>query len=377
MRIGLAAFLLGFLTLVAAAAPQGNEGRPRRVNPDDTEQQLKLQSDLVTLTVSVADKTGRPMPGLSPESFRIFEDDKPQRIDYFEPVGDPYSLMLVLDTSGSTIDQLDKMRAAAREFVTGLGPKDQIGIISFSRAIDLHGDLTSDRRELYRHIDDVASSRRNSGAPRFDETTGTSFYDALYLACAESPLAEVESTGRKAVIVFSDCVDSTSAYKFDEIVDAVERSGDSVYFLLFDTKAFSDRLLTVPGPDENRINFSHSQIERFYDEYARDDPDRDRDPRDYTALERLEMNRALYELAARQANTLADRTGGRVYPVSSIGDLGAAYREIAAELRTRYAIGYYPTNNKHDGTWRKLRVMLPGQPGAVVVTRSGYWAPKD
>ncbi|HQR37793.1 MAG TPA: hypothetical protein PLF26_05270, partial [Blastocatellia bacterium] len=153
--------------------------------------------------------------------------------------------------------------------------------------------------------------------------------------------------------------------------------GDSVYFLLSDTNAFSDRLLTVPGPDENRINFSHSQIERFYDEYARDDPDRDRDPRDYTALERLEMNRALYELAARQANTLADRTGGRVYPVSSIGDLGAAYREIAAELRTRYAIGYYPTNNKHDGTWRKLRVMLPGQPGAVVVTRSGYWAPKD
>ena len=378
MRIGLAATLLLLITCLGAASPQGDGSRPRRVSPDTDEQQLKLQSDLVTLTVSVTDSAGHPMPGLSPESFRVFEDEKTQRIDYFEPVGDPYSLMLVLDTSGSTMDQLAKMRSAAREFVDGLGPKDQIGIISFSRGIDLHGNLTSDRQELYRHIDDVAASRaRRPGAPRFDESTGTSFYDALYLACAESPLAEVESTGRKAIIVFSDCVDSTSAYRYRDIVDAVERSGDSVYFLLFDTKDFSDRLLTAGDDEQYRINFSRSQLERFYDEYEHDAPDRDRDPQDYTTLERLEINSALYELAGQQANAIAGRTGGRVYPVRSIGDLGAAYREIAAELRTRYAIGYYPSNSKHDGTWRKLRVTVVGKPGAVVITRSGYWAPKD
>jgi Ca-activated chloride channel family protein len=379
MRIVFAACFLLTLSLAVAAVPQGDGGRPRRVTKgSETDQDLKLQSDLVTLSVSVSDSDGRPVAGLTPDSFRVFEDEKLQRIDYFEPVGDPYSMMLVFDTSGSTIDQVEKMRAAARDFIAGIGPNDRLGIMSFSRGIDLHGDLTSDRTELNRHLNDIASSgRRNANGRRFDESTGTSFYDALYLACAESPLAQVESTGRKAVIVFSDCVDSTSAYKFKEIVDAVERSGDSVYFLLFDTREFSDRLLTLPADGENRINFSSSQIDRFYDEYGKDSPDRGRDPRDFSTLERLEINRALYDLAARQAAYLADRTGGRVYPVRSIGDLGDAYRQIAAELRTRYAVGYYPSNTKHDGTWRKLRVAVPGKPGAVIVTRSGYWAPKD
>ena len=105
-------------------------------------------------------------------------------------------------------------------------------------------------------------------AGRFDENTGTSFYDAIYLACAESPIAEVTGTGRKAVVVFSDCIDSTSSYRFDQITDAVERSGASVYVLLFDTKGVTDRLLTSARGYGNRINFSVSQLERFYDNEA-------------------------------------------------------------------------------------------------------------
>lgn len=116
---------------------------------------------------------------------------------------------------------------------------------------------------------------------------------------------------------------------------------------------------------------------RFYQAYAPDSPDRDRDPRGYSVLERLEINRALYELARNQAAELAKRSGGRVYPIASLAGAGAAYRAIASELRTRYSIGYYPTNNRHDGTWRKLAVSVPRAVSAVVVTRPGYWSPKD
>lgn len=147
--------------------------------------------------------------------------------------------------------------------------------------------------------------------------------------------------------------------------------------LLFDTQAISDQLLTQPPDFDDHINFSKSQLDRFYDTYGPDNPDRDRDPLTYTTLERLEINRALYDIARDQATQLATRTGGRVYPVKSLADLGGAYRAIAAELRTRYSIGYYPTNERHDGTWRKLRVELPSHPGAEVVTRPGYWAPKE
>jgi Ca-activated chloride channel family protein len=381
---------LGLLCAAAVrpAAGQENQARPRRVAPPadaapapkpaqggDT---IELRSDLVTLTVSVVDAKGRPIGGLTPDSFRLFEDGRAQHIEYFEPVGDPYSLMLVLDTSGSTGDQVAKMRSAAQEFVDGLGADDRLGIITFSRGIEMLGELTNDRAELARHIADVQPTKaRNPRGGRFDENTGTSFYDALYLACAESPLAEVKGKSRKAVVIFSDCVDSTSSYVFSQITDVVERSGASVYVLLFDTRAVSDQLLTQPPDYADHITFSKSQLDRFYDAYGPDNPDRDRDPISYTNLERLEINRALYDLAREQATLLATRTGGRVYPVKSITDLGGAYREIAAELRTRYSIGYYPTNERHDGSWRKLRVELPGHAGAQVVTRPGYWAPKE
>ena len=382
----------GLLCLAAsppAAAQQDEQGRPRRVTPpaapepDPAPQQqggdtIELRSDLVTLTVSIVDASGRPVGGLTPDAFRVFEDGQPQHIEYFEPIGDPYSLMLVLDTSGSTGEQVAKMRSAALEFVDGLGADDRLGIITFSRGIEMLGELSNDRSVLARHIADVQATRsKNPRGGRFDENTGTSFYDALYLACAESPLSEIKGKSRKAVVVFSDCVDSTSSYVFDQITDAVERSGASVYVLLFDTQAMSDMLLTQPPDYADHINFSKSQLDRFYDAYGPDNPDRDRDPNSYSRLERLEINHALYELAHDQANLLATRTGGRVYPVKSLSDLGGAYRAIAAELRTRYSIGYYPTNSRHDGGWRKLRVELPANPRAQVLTRPGYWAPKQ
>jgi Ca-activated chloride channel family protein len=365
------------LVFVPSAFGQDDGGRPRRVSPQDAGgDAIELRSDLVTLTVSVSDAGGRAVAGLTPESFRLFEDGKPQKIEYFEPVGDPYSLMLVLDTSGSTGEQVDKMRAAAAEFVAGLGADDKLGLLTFSRSVEMLGELTNDRGALSRHLGAIKPSRASSRGARFDESTGTSFYDALYLACAESPLAEAKTTGRKAVVVFSDCVDSTSSYRYEQITDAVERSGASIYVLLFDTRDLSDRLLTNPPAEQMRINFSKSQLDRFYDAYG-GDPDRERDTTSYSTLERLEINKVLYDLAAEQASQLATRTGGRVIPVRTIADLGGAYRQIAAELRTRYSIGYYPTNAKHDGTWRKLRVELPGRARAEIVTRPGYWAPKE
>lgn len=383
-----------FCSSVVGQVPQqsDDQGRPRRVgpvevkppdppdpvSPPQNDDQIELRSDLVMLTASVADSAGHPVCGLKQSDFKIFEDGKPQSIEIFEPVGDPYSLMLLLDTSGSTATQVDEMRAAAREFIAGIGEKDRLGIMTFSRGINTIGDLTSDRTELSKRVDSIGPTvSRDPKKGRYDESTGTSYYDAIFLACTDSPLAADTSTGRRALVIFSDCVDSTSAYSYSEIVDAVERSGISVYILLFDTQDIAAQLLTQPAPNQNRINFSQSQLKRFYNAYDPGSADVNRDPRSFTNLERIEVNDALYDLARAEATKLAERTGGRIHNVKSISDLGAAYREIANELHTRYSIGYYPTNTRQDGSWRKLRVDIAGNPKATVVTRPGYWAPKN
>ena len=371
------AVAVGCATSVGA---QDGSDRPRRVVPgsNGVDGKLELRSDLVTLTVSVANASGQPIAGLRPESFHVLEDGVVQKIEFFEPVSDPYSLLLLVDTSGSTSNDIGRIRATAGEFVEGLGPSDRLGVGSFSRGIHFPEELTSNRSLLANHVSDIGPTvARDRGATRFDSNTGTSFYDALLLALSESPVSADTSSRRRAVIVFSDCVDSTSTYDFDDVTKLAERSGISLYFVLLDTQSFSDRLLTQPENNENRINFSKSQLSRFYETFAPDSPDRGRSPSDYSVIERLEINRSLYDLAREQASELARRSGGRVYPVANLADAGDAYRAIASELRTRYSIGYYPTNTRHDGTWRKLAVTVPKTAAAVVVTRPGYWAPKD
>jgi VWFA-related protein len=93
-------------------------------------------------------------------------------------------------------------------------------------------------------------------------------------------------------------------------------------------------------------------------------------------LERMQINRRLYESARRELREMADKTGGRVYPVKDLRQLEPAYSQIAAELRTYYSMSYYPTNEKHNGKWRTLRVKV-NRPGFVAKTRPGYRAPLD
>jgi Ca-activated chloride channel homolog len=93
-------------------------------------------------------------------------------------------------------------------------------------------------------------------------------------------------------------------------------------------------------------------------------------------LERMQINRRLYESARRELRVMADKTGGRVYPVKDLQQLEPAYSQIAAELRTYYSMSYYPTNEKHNGKWRALRVKV-NHPGFVAKTRPGYRAPLD
>jgi VWFA-related protein len=132
--------------------------------------------------------------------------------------------------------------------------------------------------------------------------------------------------------------------------------------------------------DESHFEFSRKQFKKYLAEYGKDGKDdvmSENQPHcRLSRLERMQINRRLYESARRELREMAYKTGGRVYPVKDLKQLEPAYSQIAAELRTYYSMSYYPKNEKHNGKWRTLRVKV-NRPGFVAKTRPGYRAPLD
>jgi VWFA-related protein len=254
------------------------------------------------------------------------------------------------------------MRRAALRFLDELRPRDRVAVIQFSKEIELLKDLTSERAE----IEDALRLLKPG--------TGTSFYDSLKLAFDEV-FKDVE--GRKAVVVLSDGVDSFGHTTFEQILTEIESSNVLTYFLELDTEEFTGAGMTRDCSDENHFEFSRKQLKKYLTEYGKDAVMSENQLHCMLSrLERMQINRRLYESARRELREMADKTGGRVYPVKDLQQLEPAYSQIAAELRTYYSMSYYPTNEKRNGKWRTLRVKV-NRPGFVAKTRPGYRAPLD
>src|SRR6185369_5383961 len=182
-------YWLLFLILASQIAALAQDQQPR-----DQDEPIRLKTDLVTVTASVTAAT--PIKSLKAEDFSIYEDGVKQRIAHFAATEEPFTLLLLLDISGSTRDDIALIKRAARNFLGELRFDDRVGVIVFSREIEMISEFTDPRAEVLTAIDRVATPAGEEGH-RFTTNTGTSFYDALYLAVEESPLKQTE--GRKAI----------------------------------------------------------------------------------------------------------------------------------------------------------------------------------
>jgi VWFA-related protein len=208
---------------------------------------------------------------------------------------------------------------------------------------------------------------------RIPAESGTNFYDALHLSAHE--LLQQATGERKAIIVLSDGVDTSSYYDFEQISQLLERSGITAYFIEVDTQDDMIQGLKGERRGKPRLTLSPAQLEKYRRAFRPDEPPAFyRQARLFSVDERVEMARGLYKLAHEELRRLAERTGGRVFPLKDFSQLNAIYAQISAELSTLYSIGYYPINAKRDGTWRSLRVDV-AVPNAKAHARSGYWAP--
>jgi VWFA-related protein len=331
---------------------------------------VRLKADLVSVAASVKDAQGRVTKSLKAEDFVVYEDGARQQISHFAATEEPFALLLLLDISGSTREEVALIKRAAKKFLEELRADDRAGVIVFSREVEMIAELTDSRERVEAEIDRLAPPAGNE-THKFTSKTGTSFYDALYLAIEESPLKQIE--GRKAIVCVSDGVDSTSLKLYGDIQRLAEKSEAALYFLQLNTEEATLAGLLKTRNDPGYLNFSESQVNRYFDEFDPDAPERAMPRHAISPVMRREMNAGLYELARRQMREMSERTGGRIYPVFTLMDLVGVYKQVADDLRSQYLIGYYPTNDKRDGRWREIRVEVRLK-GASVRARSGYRA---
>ena len=304
---------------------------------DDT---IKIDTSIVRLNVGVVDQRGRSITSLDRSNFRIFEDGVRQEISRFEPSTAPFSVVMILDMSGSTLPMRQVMKQSAFRFLDALSPEDRIAVVEFYDKINLRNDFTTDRRTIAHSID-VSNGRGK-----------TQFYKALDFALDK--LAK-EGTRRKAIIVLSDGVDTALKDNDRELL----------------AKSPDEQIETSIKPENSDIlrrilNKSDLLGVTIYPlALPTGDPAKLADP--------TPRQVAMYKAARARLQSVADRTGGSLHAINRLEDMGNLYAIVAADLRTLYTIEYQTQNDKHDGKWREVSVKTDN-PNLIPRTRPGYFA---
>lgn len=315
--------------------------------PDDGEV-INVTTQLVSVPVRVMDKKGRFIPGLAKEKFKVFENGVEQEVAMFSNERDPFTVALVLDMSYSTKFKIAEIQAAAIAFIDQLRPHDRVTVISFDGETHILCDVTDDRIAIY-----AAIKSTKIGA-------GTSIYDAIDLIINDRMR---KIAGRKAIILFTDGVDTTSqkSTALNNISDVLELDS-LIYPIRYDTFADVQAMLNAPvgqpPPISSPIpNRNESILTKVLGGVGTPST------RGTTVED--------YKVAEEYLQQLADRTGGREYLADSLGHLSDAFSKIASELREFYSLGYYPITERVVGKKATVKVRVD-EPGVVVRARDGY-----
>ena len=324
------------------ADPGVNESR---VNPEGETVEgdvIRTDTALVTVPVTVLDRNGRYVPQLNREQFRISENGVEQKIAYFATTDAPISVILLIDTSGSTHFRLDDIQHAAITFVSKLKDNDSVMVMSFDDRIDVQCKATTDRKEIERAI-----RRTSTGG-------GTRLYDAV-----ENILKKQLNTltGRKAVVLFTDGVDTTSGRAgYDSTIRLAEESDAPIYSVDYDTSGSVTMAGSgIPSGGGGRGTIFGLPLPR---PGIPGGGGPGSSPGDYRR-------------AVRYLHELSDATGGRFYSGDSLFGIEQAFTWIAEELGRQYSLGYYPNTRGKDGERRQIKVKST-EPDLVVKSRGSY-----
>ena len=276
---------------------------------------IRIDSTLVLIPVTVTDPLNRFVTGLEKENFRVFEDKVEQQLLQFSSEDAPISVGVVFDCSGSMGSKLAKSREAVAQFFKTANPDDEFFLVQFSDRADLTIKFTTSLEEIQNRL-------------TFTQSKGkTALLDAVYLALHEMKHAK---NARKAILIISDGGDNNSRYTETEIKNLVREADVQIYAIGIFEPAGS----------------------------------RSRTPEELAGPGLL--------------SEIAEQTGGRHFPVENLNELPDIAAKIGIELRNQYIIGYSPKNTERNGKYRRVQVKLVqprGLPPLRAFWRLGYYAP--
>ena len=328
-------FALGLVSLVITAVAAGDDNtrpdsqqdpalitpRLRGKSPDtaetvvDRRANIRVDTTLVLIPVTVTDPMSRFVTGLDKENFKLFEDKAQQEIAQFSSEDAPLSVGIVFDTSGSMGAKLEKSRQAVAQFMKTANPEDEFFLIQFNDRPELMVPFTPETEEIQNRLTFVQSKGR------------TALLDGVYMAMN---LMKKAHNPRKAILIISDGGDNSSRYTENEVKNAVREADVQIYAIgIFEPLA-----------------------------------SRGRTPEELSGPALL--------------GEITEQTGGRHFAVDNLSELPDVAAKIGIELRNEYVLGYLPKNGARDGKYRRVQVKLvktTGLPQLKAMFRTGYYAP--
>jgi len=316
---------ISLLTALGSVAQTGSKGpvvprpRPEEKSAADRlpKSDIRVDSTLVLIPVTVTDPMNRFVTGLEKENFKVFEDKVEQEISQFSSEDAPISIGVIFDCSGSMGKKLEKSRLAVAQFFKTSNPEDEFFLVQFNDTADLIQPFTRNLEEIQNRLTFTQSKGR------------TALLDAIYLGLHEMKKAK---NPRKALLVISDGGDNSSRYTEGEVRNLVREADVQIYAIgIYEAMGARGRT-----PEEASGQGLMTEI--------------------------------------------AEQTGGRQYPVDNISELPDIAAKVGVELRNQYVIGYSPANRERDGKYRKVQVKLiqpRGLPTLRPFFKLGYYAPSQ
>jgi len=323
---------------VAFASPSPTP-RTREEVPQDSDEVIKVETNLTNIFFTAADKNRRFVSDLKLEDIRVLEDGQPQQIFTFQQNIDlPLSLAILIDTSASEERTLPDLKVAARAFLENVlrGKKDEAAILSFTGETTLEQGFSGNIERLRRAIDRVEFVPPSgyigggvvvNGTPPISGTNqslagSTAIWDAIWATSEELIGTSAEHT-RRAIILLTDGVDTSSRMKMHEAIERAQKADALIY--------------AIGIGDRYTFNVNEGDLKK-----------------------------------------IAEKTGGRAYFPQHERDLHDAFAQIQRDLREQYLVAYSPSNKARDGSYRRIEIQLVNpaqrQRDLKLNYRSGYFA---
>lgn len=323
---------LAAVLFAMAITPAWAVSSPQQSPPQTQPPVLRVRTEVVNVYAVVTDKRGQVIPNLTKDDFEITDNGAPQQIRYFSiATNTPLTMGLLVDTSPSQRNVLADEQQQAGEFLREvMQPKDLAFVLHFDLQVELLQDFTPSVQSLVQAINETeinggAQSVLPGTFPASQEGY-THLYDAIWLASTDSTLMPSQ-VGRKVLIVLSDGMDEGSKETLASAIEAAQKADVIIYAInITDPRMFSTYSIYGGGYNGGSV-----------------------------------------------LKKMAQETGGAYLHVTRGKDTGAAFEEIARELRTQYLLGYTPTDRARNGSYHRLRVRVKNKDYRVQA-RQGYYA---